>query len=116
MVVKHTPGPWEIGDRNEAGDFYIARLDAPEYVAIVTGGPFLASEITKANARLIAAAPALLEALEGTGVMTFWGEWHLPGCKTASTSESMRHTDANCIAAQAAIAQAHKVPAEAQSN
>lgn len=64
MMVKHTPGPWAITDHNEAGDFYIGRTDAPEYVAIVTGGPFLAAEITQANARLIAAAPEMLAALE----------------------------------------------------
>lgn len=57
---KHTPGPWFIdGDDIRAPD----GDDDPWYVAeVITGcGP---GDATPANARLIAAAPDLLEALK----------------------------------------------------
>jgi hypothetical protein len=59
-MSKHTPGPWNIGTKNgarvwsENGETLIADADASES---------LRKEIKKANARLIAAAPDLLEAL-----------------------------------------------------
>lgn len=56
-MSRHTPGPWRIVEKSdderlsiEAGDMFIARTD-----------PCMAQE---ANARLIAAAPDLLEALQ----------------------------------------------------
>lgn len=52
--IKHTPGPWNVNDeRGIDGNIYIE--DALGVVAIVTD---------EANARLIAAAPELLEALK----------------------------------------------------
>lgn len=59
--VKHTPGPWEYGE--ERGLCREIHADnGPELFAIAQtrhGDP----EICEANARLIAAAPELLEAL-----------------------------------------------------
>lgn len=59
-MSKHTPGPWNIGTKNgarvwsENGETLIADADVSES---------LRKEIKKANARLIAAAPELLEML-----------------------------------------------------
>jgi hypothetical protein len=52
----HTPGPWELDDENQicAGNKVIAR-------AVASGMPDLEWD---ANARLIAAAPAMLAALK----------------------------------------------------
>jgi hypothetical protein len=59
--VSHTPGPWEVWEIND-GD------SRPEWrVVQVTGGratPWVASVDGRGNARLIAAAPDLLAALE----------------------------------------------------
>ena len=63
-MSKHTPGPWQIGknfgsvvcDTPVPG---ISGSDDTEYY----GGHLIAESVTEANARLIAAAPELLEAL-----------------------------------------------------
>ena len=60
---KHTPGDWTIREltRNGIGNFLIDAPTAPGGIAITVGG--LGDE-EPANARLIVAAPDLLEALE----------------------------------------------------
>ena len=62
MKMKHTPGPWEYGE--ERGCCREIHADnGPELYAIAQtrhGDP----EICEANARLIAAAPDLLDELE----------------------------------------------------
>jgi hypothetical protein len=61
-MSKYTPGPWEL--RNEFGmQGLIYPRQAANPVASVTGYYTLTRQ-TEANARLIAAAPELLEALE----------------------------------------------------
>jgi len=65
--TKHTPGPWEISPKNEAiitgenGDVNIATMWEAFHLDERTGERV---EEAYANARLIAAAPDLLEALE----------------------------------------------------
>lgn len=73
MSAKHTPGPWTVGDKN--GYRANSVLAGDNAVADVYGLP-LHQHIGKfteceglANARLIAAAPDLLEAL--TALVTF---------------------------------------------
>ncbi len=57
-AVKHTPGPWQIN-----GTWPDDVVDATGSLVVSAYGDF-ESPVTKANAHLIAAAPALLEALE----------------------------------------------------
>jgi hypothetical protein len=56
---KHTPGPWKIGAPPPNGEQTIGTQQGL-MVAVATTG---ANTPTEANARLIAAAPELLEAL-----------------------------------------------------
>jgi hypothetical protein len=58
--MKHTPGPWELG-YSDLGSQIISSADG--YVAVVHYWSRPEQEM-KANARLIAVAPELLEALE----------------------------------------------------
>jgi hypothetical protein len=61
MDSKHTPGPWEFDESFPAGAFVTATSGE-----IVADTFFVAgdTDISTANARLIAAAPELLERLE----------------------------------------------------
>lgn len=62
-LVKHTPGPWQVdGDRNQS-EMIIRQASSHgriAYMEFTTGY----ADADEANARLIAAAPELLEALE----------------------------------------------------
>lgn len=60
MPVVHAPGPWRFEDAPGIGDevcFQVIRDSAGHHVSSTWGGPHLG------NAKLIAAAPELLEAL-----------------------------------------------------
>ena len=57
---KHTPGPWRVVD--SWNDYMVEGQNGEEI--IWQDGPHNTPTINKANARLIAAAPDLLEALE----------------------------------------------------
>ena len=59
METKHTPGPWKIGTQPPNGEQTIGTYRGL-MVAVATTG---AGTPTIANARLIAAAPELLDAL-----------------------------------------------------
>lgn len=63
-MSKHTPGPWEL--RNEYGMQGLIYPVGLEYPVASTTGYYLADGQRLPNARLIAAAPELLEALEET--------------------------------------------------
>ena len=69
--VKHTPGPWNIDETGgDIGVIYITSLNSMESMGTVCDLYFKNEHEThrfsnaKANARLIAAAPELLETLE----------------------------------------------------
>ena len=62
MTIKHTPGPWRVGTPPPNGEQCIGDSKGL-MVAVATTG--IALNETLANARMIAAAPDLLEALEG---------------------------------------------------
>ena len=104
MSAKHTPGPWTHGWENDSREWAIVTNAAGQIIANVNteSGPDMAPLVsdkmpTDANARLIAAAPELLEALEVVNV-------HL---------QIHRGVDADRISAQvrAAIAKARWVVA-----
>lgn len=64
-TATHTPGPWRTGDL--AVTIFGPKSDHPAPVTIAhlaTPGPRLSVSEQKANARLIAAAPEMLAALE----------------------------------------------------
>jgi hypothetical protein len=83
--MSHTPGPWVVSDDVEG--LYVSSRQSYKYVCdIEVSNPAYAgaeSVISKAeaqaNARLIAAAPDLLEALQN---LVVWVE-HLPGGRSA---------------------------------
>ena len=54
--TKHTPGPWHIG--KDPAHIYAGYT---KHVATVHGGDCLPPDVSDANARLIAAAPDLLQ-------------------------------------------------------
>lgn len=64
--MTHTPGPWTVGERLHGSDVRVDANGGP--VAQVRGHVYVGSTPTRrpvnANARLIAASPELLEALE----------------------------------------------------
>lgn len=63
MKSKHTPGPWEYAE-NSANNFDVFGAGDTVEVAVVWGLDDPLKAEREANARLIAAAPELLEALE----------------------------------------------------
>jgi len=73
-MTKHTPGPWTYSrwDESRGTSFYIAQADGAPYtpnysdVATLVAETCLGEQVSiqEANARLIAAAPDLLRALE----------------------------------------------------
>lgn len=68
---KFTPGPWSSGVFVDETKFEIATADNRKRIAVVDMHSF---EETKANARLIAAAPeiiAMLERIERMGAVEF---------------------------------------------
>lgn len=67
--VSHTPGPWIWEHR---------RLFGGNRVCVAEGGEFYVDVQNPADARLIAAAPDLLEALEG--LLLDWVETHHQDC------------------------------------
>lgn len=74
MTTKYTPGPWAYWRGDDFGDarFYIAQADGAPYTPNYSDVATLVAEtvsservlIQEANARLIAAAPDLLESLK----------------------------------------------------
>ena len=70
MKAQHTPGPWRYDTDSNGWEFRISQEDGAPYtpgysdVAHFNSVQGEARDIQEANARLIAAAPELLEALE----------------------------------------------------
>ena len=62
----HTPGPWKVGQRSE-GPYPFTVEGRDRLVAMVEYEP---DDATSANARLIAAAPEMLEAIREI----LWGD------------------------------------------
>lgn len=72
-MSKHTPGPWWFAQHDEFGRYDVGNGDAPMFrtIAPADSGPGEWSitdyrhDHQEANARLVAAAPEILEALKG---------------------------------------------------
>ena len=101
-MAEHTPGPWETHQQAEGyNSLRVCKPTEDGECRSIADAEILRMprEEAEANARLIAAAPALLEALEFVieqNASGGSGDW--------------------LGAADLAIAQAQEVPAEAQSN
>jgi len=61
MAVKYTPGPWEVKDKTTIYGRGMAKFTI---IRVATAHRDHSSLTAQANARLIAAAPELLEALQ----------------------------------------------------
>lgn len=57
IIARHTPGPWQANKRHNGWDVY-----APDKRVVAEIYRVAEPEICEANARLVAAAPELLEA------------------------------------------------------
>ena len=86
MTKKHTPGPWRVGSfktlHTSVDHVYSDKSKEPEE-GIVRCYQWVGKEEALANARLVAAAPELLEALEGMLTLQdpngrFAPSWHKP--------------------------------------
>lgn len=66
--IKHTPGPWVASETDDFGDITISTEAGGLAIAAVVNGAFMAmggkEAEQEANARLIAAAPDLLQSLK----------------------------------------------------
>ena len=106
-MATHTPGPWEVeigeGLRH---DFAMIRANGHRVAQIYSGGPSVSEVQREANARLIAASPALLEALERVVTAKLIEDLQ------AGDEHSMTVADA-VDWARPVIAQAKEVPAHA---
>lgn len=60
-MTSHTPGPWFVGGETDHGEILICSDARPTICAVDPGAR---EWCTQANARLIAAAPDLLDALQ----------------------------------------------------
>ena len=91
MTTQHTPGPWAVSPdhifRNQADIFEIHWSTIGECIAECVHG--------EANARLIAAAPELLEALQ-----------HIRRCIPFGGFAQIHHDSSTCEQIDAAIAKA----------
>lgn len=69
MSGRHTPGPWAVNETRYNRDYRtclnVMTADGLLFVAAVSCDPHTDSAQMRANARLIAAAPELVEALRG---------------------------------------------------
>ena len=69
MEIKHSPGPWRLRARPADPGIISEHAENENWSVEADGGRFIAGiklqPEDEANARLIAAAPAMLEALDG---------------------------------------------------
>jgi len=104
MNDKHTPGPWQYWDSNNEPDaepWYV--IDAISQEPTQRGAmiDIMEGRTSVANARLIAAAPALLDALREIASV-FWNDHE--DCRYCDAPEGTAHDpDALCALAWAAI-------------
>lgn len=72
--TKHTPGPWYFGGKNRSGNYLVANRKIDRNGGISSEGEFVCRDAYLADARLISAAPEMLEALkEAEEICNFTG-------------------------------------------
>lgn len=94
-MSKHTPGPWKFGQYLGSLSSFCVHMDAGDKgrgIDVVKAVAGITTEQRLANARLIAAAPEMLEALE----RTLWyvkkqGRRSLTVADAAAANEAMQH-------------------------
>lgn len=105
--TKHTPGPWRLSGPDDFNDYTIQPPNAELAIAAVVNGAMWhmggKSNEHEANARLIAAAPELLEALEK---ITHYAECQIEAFKSGRPFLDMTAFRLLCPKARAAIAKA----------
>ena len=75
--MSYTPGPWFVPERT--GTQYVeARIGGGWLQEVAACGPTEKPEEQRANARLIAAAPQLLEALEHVAASLYYNDYGDP--------------------------------------
>ena len=70
MTTKHTPGPWQVKPAAGGNLFICSSSRKPSIAGVALTAIGIDREESEANAKLIAAAPDLLNALQG--VMDWW--------------------------------------------
>lgn len=108
MTTQHTPGPWQVAGARHSGDLKIGR-DARLLAVGPDGDPVamvffdMQTGLGQKDARLIAAAPALLEALEqAADMLDELYPGFVSGC--GAWNEKIAERDALVVDARAAIA------------
>jgi len=92
-MSKHTPGPWSLWTGRPYGEHGTITDDRlGRHLAVMSGG----APETAANARLIAAAPELLEALKQIAYRT--GAISLPESVALETMRGLWYTATTAIA------------------
>jgi hypothetical protein len=90
MNTEHTPGPWRVGN----GSFVISDHPAPGITGSDDvhhyGGHLICESVSQANARLIAAAPDLLEALKILSDYPISGGYALGPCISECDMQEIR--------------------------
>lgn len=75
--ANHTPGPWSIVPAHQAvNSWIVGAVDGDSVADCSPGSPFTTSDQATANAKLIAAAPDMLEALQRIERIIDVNLWH----------------------------------------
>lgn len=99
-MSNHTPSPWEFSDMSgltmDDEPYASAHVGANGEIIAMLGDDYEKRDSVVANARLISAAPELLEALES----------FVTACDTAPPIDLISHISAACEKARAVLAKA----------
>lgn len=110
-MTEHTPGPWEAHHQKMDSIDYEWSLQTPTHAFLMFDfSPTLAPDECNANARLIAAAPELLDALRELVELQIYATGWENGVESNGIQEA-DYWHANCMeSAKAAIAKAEGHP------
>ena len=102
-TAQFTPGPWSlcnwmVGNNTPTGEVTICGPEGDEHICTMDG-----NENNQANGNLIAAAPAMYEALQHAGM-----SYHHPACKSKGeyAANPEKYCSCHVQKAKAALAQA----------